>query len=166
MLNWWCITWPVDFKTSSLSRTISLVNHLVNTHIVTQCSVGLRPPNRQLRYECVSSPPPALHINVIMFLTPLLVVFYHNISESVHKLILLRSVRFACRRQCSYDKPYSPHDRWPAILSVPVVSAPVLAIMYECCVVTCTCALYDVTFSSVRAGDVKHTFECYTLEFI
>jgi hypothetical protein len=59
--------------------------------------------------------------------------------------------------------PISPHDRWPVILAVPVVSAPALAIIYEYCVVTCTCALSDVTFSFLRAGDVKRTVERYIL---
>jgi len=58
-----------------------------------------------------------------------------------------------------------PHGRWPVILAVPVISAPVLAIIYEYCVVTCTCALSDVTFSFLRAGDFKRTFERYILEF-
>ena len=82
-------------------------------------------------------------------------MFYHNISESVHKLIQLRSVRVACRRQWSYTKPYFPHPSWPVILAVPIVSAPVLALMYEYCVVTCSCALSDVTFSFLTAGDIN-----------
>ena len=80
------------------------------------------------------------------------VVFYHNISESVHKLVFGASCVPAAMflRQTLFP----PHDRLAVILSVPVVSAPVLAVTCECRVVPCMCALYDVTLSFLRAGDV------------